>query len=44
VVTFILTAVDEPRRRLQLEDEEMAALEALAEEGLLPPLRLVSGE
>jgi hypothetical protein len=44
VVTFILTSVDEPRRRLQLEEEEIAALEALADEGLLPPLRLVSGE
>lgn len=42
VVSFILPMTQESQRRLSLEDEEVAALEALAEEGLLPPLRLIS--
>lgn len=42
VVSFILPMTQDVSGRLTLEDEEIAALEALAEEGLVPPLRLIT--
>lgn len=42
VVSFILPMTREEAARISLEDEEVAALVALADEGLLPPLRLIS--
>jgi hypothetical protein len=40
VVTVVL-GFAEPPKNLQIDDDERAALDALAESGLVPPLRLV---
>ncbi|MCI0689807.1 MAG: hypothetical protein L0Y54_21595 [Sporichthyaceae bacterium] len=41
VVTVLL---DLPRRRIELDSDEQAALEVLAGSGLVPPLRLVTAD
>jgi hypothetical protein len=41
VVSVVLGMPVEPTRPLVIDDEERAALEALAQSGLVPPLRLV---
>lgn len=41
VVSVLLGAPAEPSGSLVIDDEERAALEVLAESGLVPPLRLV---
>lgn len=42
VVTVFL-AIAPPARQVELDDSESAAVAVLAEAGLVPPLRLVSG-
>lgn len=44
VVSFILPLTRGSAETLLLEDEEVAALAALAEQGLLPRLRLITKE
>jgi len=44
VVSFILPLTRGSAESLLLEDEEVAALAALAEQGLLPRLRLITKE
>lgn len=44
VVSFILPLTRGSAETLVLEDEEVAALTALAEQGLLPRLRLITKE
>jgi hypothetical protein len=41
VVTVLLSR---PPSGVQLDDEERVAIEALADSGLVPPLRLVTGD
>ena len=41
VVTVVLGFAAERPRSLRIDDDEKAALDALAESGLVPPLRLV---
>jgi|RhiMetdeSRZDD1v2_1073273.scaffolds.fasta_scaffold14646_10 hypothetical protein len=41
VVTVLLEL---PKRRIELDSDEQAALEVLASSGLVPPLRLVTDE
>ena len=41
VVTVVLGFSAEPSGTLRIDDDEKAALDALAESGLVPPLRLV---
>lgn len=41
VVTVLLEL---PKRRIELDPDEQAALEVLASSGLVPPLRLVTDE
>ena len=41
VVTVVLGMPAEPAGSLLIDDEERAALDALAQSGLVPPLRLV---
>jgi hypothetical protein len=41
VVTVVLGTPAEPAGSLLIDDEERAALDALAQSGLVPPLRLV---
>lgn len=44
VVSFILPLTRGSAETLSLEDEEIEALAALAEQGLLPRLRLITAE
>jgi hypothetical protein len=41
VVTVVLGFAAERSRSLRIDDDELAALDALADSGLVPPLRLV---
>lgn len=41
VISVLLGPIPEG---MQLDDQEQAALQVMAESGLLPPLRLVSGQ
>nr|WP_202893425.1 hypothetical protein [Kribbella italica] len=41
VVTVVLGLTAEPAPELRIDDDERAALDVLAQSGLVPPLRLV---